>query len=571
MAVGVFNQANDLGACFRAWLGQLLSLRPTGLPKPMDPRSIPGNQVVLWVALAVGLAVALVIGSAVGSADIRFVAGVLAIIPAVVIVVKLKTNIWILLPIGWYFGGTLPWLPVPFSVRNLCFLAVIASFTVFYAMRAVPWKRKSNVSVMDSLIYINLGYLLTVYVRNPAGFWAIQTDIVGGRPYMEIALAFGAFLILSRVQISNAIANVFPLFFVIPAWTVGILDVVGRINPQIGYRLNSLYSGVGPNETFGSTQSEAEVGTTRLIGLQSAGYISILALCARYNPVTLFSPLYPWRTIMLAASLGLIFLSGFRSLILFAVVAFMLSAILHRRLQDLWVAISASFLALIFIIVLQGNFLQLPLTMQRALSWLPADWDAEAVMDAKASTQWRLDMWGWAWNDDRILRDRVWGQGFGFTIEDMNLIVSSLAAGGGSSGLLGGSDREQFMITGTLHSGPLSSIKFIGIVGLTLYYALLSYMSILAWRICKQALGTKAFTLALFVCIPIIYEPFNFVFVFGALEGGYPTTLFRAGLLSMTQWYVQNLSDSLPIETGARFPKPKSSVSQSEGVLRRQR
>jgi hypothetical protein len=526
----------------------------------MDLRSISGNQIIIWIALAVGLAVALVIGSAVGSADMRFVAGVLAIIPAVFIFVKLKTNIWVLLPIGWYLSGTLPWLPVPLSVRNLCFLAVIASFTVFYAMRVVPWNRKSNVSVMNSLIYINIGYLLTVYVRNPAGFFALQTNIVGGRPYLEIALALGAYLVLRSVKMSNAVANVFPLFFVIPAWTVGILDVVGRINPQIGYRLNSLYSGVGPSETFGSTQSEAEVGTTRLTGLQSAGYVSILALCARYNPVTLFSPLYPWRIIMLAASLGLVFLSGFRSLILFALVAFTLSAILRRRLQDLWVAISAALLALFFIIVLQGNFLTLPLTMQRTLSWLPGDWDAEAVMDAKASTQWRFDMWVWAWNDDRILRDRVWGQGFGFTIEDMNLIANSLASGGGSSDMLGGSDREQFMITGTLHSGPLSSIKFIGIVGFMLYYALLCYMSILAWRVSKQALGTKAFTLALFVCIPIIYEPFNFVFVFGALEGSYPTTLFRAGLLSMTQRYVEDLKNSLPIETGARLTTSGSSV-----------
>jgi hypothetical protein len=149
-------------------------------------------------------------------------------------------------------------------------------------------------------------------------------------------------------------------------------------------------------------------------------------------------------------------------------------------------------------------------------------------------------MWEWAWNDNRILRDRVWGQGFGLSIDDMNLIASSMTAGGGGASLLGGSDREQFMITGAFHSGPLSTIKYIGIVGLCLYYPLMCYMAWLAWRMCMRARETKAFMLALFVGIPIIYEPFNFVFVFGGLDGNYSQLLFWAGLLNMTKLYMDS-------------------------------
>jgi hypothetical protein len=123
----------------------------------------------------------------------------------------------------------------------------------------------------------------------------------------------------------------------------------------------------------------------------------------------------------------------------------------------------------------------------------------------------------------------------------MNLIASSLVAGGGGASLLGGSDRENFLITGTFHSGPLSTIKYIGVVGLALYYPLMCYMALLAWRICIQARGTKAFTLALFVGIPIIYEPFNFVVIFGGLDSNYSQLLFWAGCLNMTKRYVENL------------------------------
>ena len=534
----------------------------------MDLRSISGNQVAIWLALAVGLLVALVLGSAVGSADVRFVAAVLAVIPAAVIFFKLKTNIWVLIPIGWYLPGRLPWLPLPLSVRDLCLIAAIAGFVVFYLTRTIPWKRK--LTTLDYLVYINLAYLATVYVRNPAGVWAFQSSIVGGRAYFEIALAFCAFLILGRVQISDFIAKIFPLFFVVPTWSVAIIDVVGRVNPQMGYALNSLYSGVGASGTFGAVEEAAEVGTTRLVSAAPAGGVSVLALCARYNPITLISPLYPLRMLMLAVAFGAIFLSGYRSGILGALVFFLLAAILRRQLSQLWIVFGMSILALVTLVILQGSVLQMPLTMQRTLSWLPGDWDQEAVMDAEYSTQWRIDMWGWAWNDERVLRDKIWGQGFGFTIEDMNLIASSLAAGGSTSAMLGGSDREQFMVTGTLHSGPLSSIKFIGIVGFVSYYFMMCYMAVLAWRICKRTLGTKGFTLALFVGIPIIYEPFNFIVVYGALDQNYPVLLFKAGLLIMTQRYVENMRPTVHKVLEAGYQVPASPVPELQPMLRRQ-
>jgi hypothetical protein len=129
----------------------------------------------------------------------------------------------------------------------------------------------------------------------------------------------------------------------------------------------------------------------------------------------------------------------------------------------------------------------------------------------------------------------------------MSLIAASLMAGQSGASLLGGSDRENFMITGAFHSGPLSTIKYIGIVGLALYYPLMCYMALVALRLCKRARGTKAFSFALFVGIPIIYEPFNFVVVFGGLDSNYSQLLFWAGLLNMTSTYVENITSKREI------------------------
>jgi len=479
-------------------------------------------------------------GSAIGNSDIRVIAAVVGLIPVAVIFVKLKTNIWVLIPIGWYLAGRLPWLPLPFTVRDLLFMTVIFFFTLFFTTRVLPWKRK--LSLLDYLIYINLGYLATVYVRNPAGFWALQTEIVGGRPYFEIFLAFGAFLILSRVQITDFIARIFPLFFVIPSWCVGLLDLFARLVPQSAY---PLYSGVGSSGVTSAFQQGETVGQERMTRMQQAGWSTVLALCAKYNPSTLISPFYPVRVLLFCLGLIAIFLSGFRSIILFAMVAFLLSSVLRGNWRDLWVAGAGLLMGLMVLISVQGHLLQLPRTVQRTLSWLPGDWDQAAVADAEGSTRWRVEMWEWAWNDDRIMRDKIWGTGFGLSLDDMSLIAASYMAGEGGASLLGGSDRENFMILGTFHSGPLSAIKYIGVVGLALYYPILCYMAVLAWRLCRRARGTKVFPLALFVGIPIIYEPFNFVVVFGALELSYVKMLFWAGLMNMTNNYLER--SALPV------------------------
>lgn len=126
------------------------------------------------------------------------------------------------------------------------------------------------------------------------------------------------------------------------------------------------------------------------------------------------------------------------------------------------------------------------------------------------------------------------------------------------------------MITGAFHSGPLSTIKYIGVIGLCFYYPLMCYLAVLAWRLCKRARGTKAFALALFVGIPIIYEPFNFVFIFGGLDSNYSQMLFWAGLLNMMQRYVENLKPVIHGKVDASYQVPVRPDRELQPVLTRQ-
>jgi hypothetical protein len=515
----------------------------------MGSPNVTANQLTLWAVLLAGLLLAVVLGSAVGSSDMRFIAGVLTLIPLAIVLINLRTHIWVLIPIGWFLSGRLPFLPIPFTVRDMCMLVPIFAFTLFFALRIVPWKRKTH--LLDFLIFINLAYLATVYARNPVGFWAFQSQMVGGRPYFETLMALGAFIILSRAELTPFIARVFPLFYLIPAACLAGLEVLARLVPQVAQPIGSLYSGVaGAGPSALGLEMENQLGQTRFVAMKELGVVGVLALCARHNPLKLISPLHPVLFTLLVGAFGAIFLSGYRSAFLFAMAALLLSTLLRDRLRDVWVGLGVMTLLIVALISVQGTLVELPKTVQRTLSWLPGDWSDEARRDAEGSTEWRYDMVAWAWNDNRIIKDKIWGQGFGFTIEDMNIIATALLSGQQGGMFIGGSDRENFMLTGSFHNGPVSTVRYVGIVGFVLYYPLLCYMAVVAWRLCRRARHTAAFPLALFVGIPVIYEPFNYIFIFGAYDSSISQTLFWAGLLNLTSNYLDRIVGAKGVSSG---------------------
>lgn len=508
---------------------------------------------------------AAVIGSAVGSSDLKFIFAVLGLIPLVVVLVKLKTNIWVLIPLGWYVGGRLPFLPIPFTVRDMCILLPVFAFTLFFALRTVPWKRKTG--MLDYLIFINLAYLATVYFRNPVGAWAFQSQMVGGRPYFETLLAFCAFVILSRAHLTPFIARIFPWFYLVPTMILAGLEMLARLAPTLAQPVTYVYSGVAGQGPFaGVTREDAQLGQTRFTAMKEIGVIGTLALCARHSPAKLISPLHPLLLSLLVGCFAAIFLSGYRSAFLYAMASLFLSAVIRRHFRDLWIGMGVMGLAIVLLISVQGTFVELPKTVQRTLSWLPGDWSEEAKVDAQGSSEWRYEMVAWAWSDNRIIKDKVWGQGFGISIEDMNIIASALLSGQQTGMFIGGSDRENFMLTGSFHNGPVSAVRYVGIVGFALYLPLLFYVSLTAWRLCRRASGTPLFPFALFIAIPMIYEPLNYLFIFGGFDGSLPQTLYWAGLLNMANNFLDRKYPAPAVKPTGAVPGIGGTAAGARGI-----
>lgn len=486
------------------------------------------NQLTLLAVGGLGLLLALYLGSAVGSGDLFTVIVAVGMIPAFIAFVSLKQMIWVLIPVGWYLTGRLGAVPIPLTVQEITSFAAIAAFMLLVVMRQVPGKTSS--SLLDKLVYLNVAYIVFVFVRHPVGFFFFQTDQVGGRAYVSVLMAFGVFLVLSRAKLTPFIAKVWPLLTVVPLLFSSMMEVGARLNPALAPVLTGIY---GTPITGG--EQAFTVGEQRLTEFQTLGTYSILALVSFYPPLSLITPLYPVRLAMLLVSFAAIFLSGFRLAVIAAGVFFTLSLVIRRHIAGLWIFAASAVAGMILFGILQGSgIVELPLTLQRSLSFLPVEWHPDAKRDAEQSTQWRLDMWRWAWEDNRILRDKVWGQGFGLSLEDMQIEVSARLAGRGEgSGFLGGSEQEWWLINGAFHNGPLSAIRNVGVVGLFLYLALVFVSVKIAWALCAKARGTFMFSMVLFIALPIIWEAFRFIVLYGHYPSTICQSLYWAGLLNL--------------------------------------
>jgi hypothetical protein len=184
--------------------------------------------------------------------------------------------------------------------------------------------------------------------------------------------------------------------------------------------------------------------------------------------------------------------------------------------------------ALLFLVLLQGRVINLPFPAQRALSFLPGKWEYIAKAEAEASTEWRVTMWKAMLEGDRYIHNKWLGDGFGFTHREFEIMDANR---GGSTA----DQQENLMISGGVHSGPVSTIKYVGYVGLVLFMIFLTLVAMRSARLIRRAQGTPFYSLALFICIPVVLYPLGFAFVFGAFDGDLPNSILLVGMQRMLE------------------------------------
>ena len=501
------------------------------------------NTITMMVVLLLGLVLAIVVGDSVASGRYVYFGIAILLFLGVPLGLKLGTNFWLLIVLTSAADGRLGFIPLPFNLSEICTMAAGFLFALHVVLRRVDVKIPLRLT--DTLVFLNLAWLVITFIKNPTGLSYLGSDMVGGRKYVVMGMAFASYFILSRCRIPSKWAYYLPLWIAVGMAVPYALQAVATVLPETGEVISRIYS-VDVQNTAQALTTQGELGTEqRVFGLERTALPFFLAMCAYYAPVTFINPLHPLRGLGTLVTFVFVGLSGFRSILLTMAGYMAVSTWLRASMRDFIPLVVVAMLGVIALAGAVQSGMPVPLTIQRALTVLPLGWDAEALKTAEDTTTWRLDMWRDAWNDPNYFKDKIFGDGFGFTQQELMLFANQMI---GLQGLTGVSNTyEMFIIRGSLHNGPLSSIRYGGFVGLILLTALMIGTAIYAVKIVRASVGTVYAPIAFFTAIPLIYEPFAFFAVFGAYDQHMAQYFLGLGMLNLINRSLPN-----PVATKAR-------------------
>jgi hypothetical protein len=173
--------------------------------------------------------------------------------------------------------------------------------------------------------------------------------------------------------------------------------------------------------------------------------------------------------------------------------------------------------------MLQGRVFDLPIAMQRALSFLPGNWDAKAVNDAEASSKWRGKMKTLFYKE--YFQKAPWfGLGYHYsanlakTETDVYLAMAARRAESGDEY----ADVRRFIEMRQPHEGPIHALLVSGSLGALFFcgfcfgiisYALRSILNTPPKQITPIQVWSFAILLAQVVAFFILFGDYTFFLI----------------------------------------------------------
>jgi hypothetical protein len=491
-------------------------VKPAGtLLSELERRVADKEFVARLTAVVLGLALAVLLGYGIATGQRVWLFMCVALGILILTTLGLQRRIWVIILIGWSFYGTTPLLGLPFSLREPC---IILGLMVYIGYRVLLRHRfEVKWHVLNSLILLNVLWIGVTFFFHPVGIRALGAQTIGGRPFFDIFMALIAYAVIVRLPDSVKAVGRIPYFVLAGTAIMAAFNIVAYLAPSQTPFLYGLYSNVDLDVYIGEITGTALV---RLKGLGAFGNTLILLLCAYYLPWTLFNPLRP-RTYVFLCGWMCILASGFRNTLGAAVMQFGLSAWLHQGWREAVVIGVATGLFGSALIFGQGRLYQLPLAAQRALAFLPGKWSAEAEQAGSLATEGRFLWWKRIIEEGKIKNWWI-GDGFGVSMQDL-AVLGSFRQGG----------EESVYLTGGYHSGPLSAIRYVGVIGLAAFYVLMIGSAACAVACVRRCRGTILSPVAIFLAAQLVWYPIHFTLIYGSYNMDMPQQVFLAALLRL--------------------------------------
>lgn len=334
-------------------------------------------------------------------------------------------------------------------VAGLGFIVALVNRSVDPDKRFLP-----GGGVAAALLFLVCVMAMTAACTGGIGVRAFGSQTYGGKKYFYLLAAILGYFVLTSQRIPLHRANMLVGLFFLTSLTT----LVSNLAYMGGAKLYFLFELFPPEYVLGQEAGTAAPfgGVSRITGSMWAAVGFLGFLLARHGLRGLFDVKRPWRAVLLFGAFGLGLLSGYRSFVIMVGLIYAAAFFLEGLHRTRWVLllVAASLLAGVGLAVFTNK---LPLSAQRALSFLPVEVNPVVKNDAQGSTEWRLEMWRAVLPD--VSRYLFRGKGYAVNPSDFYLGLESSARGFGGR-------ADNAMLFADYHNGPLSILIPFGIWGM---------------------------------------------------------------------------------------------------------
>lgn len=448
---------------------------------------------------------------------------------------SLGPRIWLLIPFtsALAIGLRIPGQPDALLLGQLLLIA----FTIpQFLLRKLPFQLKWTEIEIWMLVLTLL--IVQVYLRNPVGVNIFGADTVGGKGYALYGIAAFSSLILCGLRVPPPDLKWMLRLTIAGGVMNFIISVIGTIVPAVGFYTGMTYTRADePNHD--SLAQPIDTGmATRIAFLGNLGKNLALWISSFISP--LMAIVRPLWLLLMMTSLIAALMSGFRNNFM-AVALTLVIGVCYRNGIKGFISILILSTAGLALIALINLAVPLPPNIQRSLTFLPGTWEERYIDDAEGSTEWRIEIWKEALLTDRWIQNKWLGDGLGFSAAELQAQANQRKeARTGVSGL--GAHVENVLISGDYHSGPVSTVRVVGYLGLILFVIAQIRLAINTHHLIKRCKGTQWYPITLLSGIPTIYAPFFFIFIFGDFKTNAAVFLLSCGIFRILKNNIPSLS-----------------------------
>ena len=346
------------------------------------------------------------------------------------------------------------------------------------------------------LVLLGIIAYVTAHFTGGVGLFALGSDTFGGKKYLYIWFSIAAFFVLTSKSIPEDKVPLLSALFFLGGVTASFSNLAYILGPNF-YFLFLLFP---PDWGLGQAASEQMIGGfTRVTGLSPMSIALACFFLMRYGLEGILDLSKPWRLFAFGGVLLLGFYSGFRSVLVIVGLIIFFQFLTERLYKTKYLGIVLAGGVLAFGVLLAFSD-RLPLPVQRSLTILPLKLDPAAVQDARATFDWRMEIWRLV---SAEIPEYFWlGKGFSINPTDLYLAEESVKRGVYSA-------YEPAIIAGDYHSGPLSLLIPFGIFGALAFLWFLFASHRVLWQNYKYSppgmLNLNQFLLAFFYARVVFY------------------------------------------------------------------